>query len=60
MAGSELGTVTAVTGARPAEREVRAPRVIERRRGLPGGRAALGGLLIATTTRSAGALPAPS
>jgi Flp pilus assembly protein CpaB len=47
MAGSELGTVTAVTGVRPAEREVRAPRVIERRRGLPGGRAALGGLLIA-------------
>lgn len=47
MAGSELGTVAAVTGARPAEREVRAPRVIDRRPGLPGGRAALGALLIA-------------
>jgi Flp pilus assembly protein CpaB len=44
---SELGTVTAVTGARPAERDARAPRVIERRRGLPGGRAAVGGLLMA-------------
>lgn len=43
---SELGIMTTVTGARPAEQDVRASRVIERRPGLPGGRAALGGLLI--------------
>lgn len=40
------GTVVTVTGTRPAERDVRSPQVIERRPGLPGGRAALGGLLI--------------
>ena len=47
MARSELRTVAAVTGVRPMERDGRAPRVIERRSGLPGGRAALGGLLMA-------------
>ncbi len=48
MAGSELGTVTAVTRGKLADdREALAPRVIVRRRSLPGGRAALGALLIA-------------
>lgn len=48
MARSEEGTVTMVTGARTAERDGgAAARTIDRRRGLPGGRAALGALLMA-------------
>ena len=49
MIGGEQALVTAATGVRPAvERDgARAPRVIDRRRGLPGGRAVVGGLLMA-------------
>lgn len=49
MARSELGSVTAVTGGRAAAVEaedMRRARAIQRRRGLPGGRAALGALLM--------------
>lgn len=55
MAGSEEGTVTAVTGGRGDRATTEAParngsvpvRVIRRRVGLPGGRAVLGALLVA-------------
>ena len=49
MAGGEHALVTAATGVRPAvERDGARPRrVIEQRRGLPGGRAVVGGLLMA-------------
>lgn len=40
-------TVAVAAGTRPAGAEAPAQRIIERRRGLPGGRAAAGGLLIA-------------
>ncbi|MGQ0434811.1 MAG: SAF domain-containing protein [Microthrixaceae bacterium] len=46
MRRSELGTVAGGTGVGVAG-EVHAPRVIQRRPGLPGGRAVLGGLLMA-------------
>ncbi len=49
MARSELGSVTAVTGGRRASAEAdedRPARAIRRRRSLPGGRAALGALLM--------------
>lgn len=46
MRRSELGTVVGGTGVGAAG-EVHAPRVIQRRPGLPGGRAVLGGLLMA-------------
>lgn len=47
MPRSELATVAATTGARATRSEVQPPRVIAARPGLPGGRAILGGLLIA-------------
>ena len=49
MARGEHAPVTAATGVRPAVEDgaVRAPRVIEQRRGLPGSRAVVGGLLMA-------------
>jgi len=46
MARSEVGHVAVVTGTRQAEGEAREPRAVTRRRGLPGGRAALGALLV--------------
>ncbi len=46
MGDSEVGTVAGVTGRETAERRGRADRVIRRRAGALGGRAALGGLLI--------------
>lgn len=46
MAYSEQGSVAVVTGARPTKWDAGETRVIERRHGLPGGRAVLGGLLI--------------
>lgn len=48
MPRSEHATVAAATGARATRSEVQPPRVIDARPGLPGGRAVLGGLLIAT------------
>lgn len=48
MASSELGIVTAVTGGRAGERNGSSPaRFIQRRVGLPGGRALVGALLMA-------------
>ncbi len=49
MARGEHAPVTAATGVRPAVEDgaVRAPRVVEQRRGLPGSRAVVGGLLMA-------------
>ena len=46
MARSEVGHVAVVTGTRQAEGEAGEARAIERRRALPGGRAALGALLV--------------
>lgn len=40
-------TVAVAAGTRPARADAQAQRIIERRQGLPGGRAAVGGLLIA-------------
>lgn len=47
MGGSELASVAAATGARATRTEVLPPRVVHARPSLPGGRAVLGGLLMA-------------